>query len=63
MSGCHSRVELFQMILRGEFVLGFRSSFFTLPCRHFDLYAPNQGGGYTRRGLIVQALWNTGAIH
>ena len=51
------------MILRGEFVLGFRSSFFTLPCRHFDLYAPHQGGGYTRRGLIVQDLWNTDAIH
>ena len=25
ISGCHSRVELFQMILRGDFVLGFRS--------------------------------------
>ena len=25
ISGCNSRVELFQMILREEFVLGFRS--------------------------------------
>ena len=25
ISGCNSRVELFQMILKGDFVLGFRS--------------------------------------
>ena len=39
------------MILKGDFVLGFRSSFFLLPCCQLDLYGPHKRGGYTRPRL------------